>query len=146
MKVILPTSNEQVISIMPRKSNAYLDSDYSNRVESNKGVVEANECASVSFQDYNGIDMTITRDGDRETETLTDLKVVSNGNYVNVYFSSTILKEGFGYFIEMKQNNSLYYRDKLYVTSQQDFKVKHKESQLDYTPYDEADDNTYIIR
>ena len=148
MKVILPTSNEQVISIAPRKNSKaiYNVQDYIDRVVSNNGIVESEDCAKNAVNSYNNVDMTIVRDGDREQEVLTNLNVVSNGNYVDVSFSCNILKEGFGYFFEMKKDGELYYRDKFYVTSQQDFKIKHKESQLDYTQYNEADDNTYIIR
>jgi hypothetical protein len=117
MKVLLPTTSEQTISIIPRKTDS-LDS----------------------------IGMTIIMDGEKTEEVLSDLTVVENGNYLDVSFSSSILTEGSGYAIEMKQGDNLFYRDKFYVTSQQDYTVKHKESQLIYTEYNEADDNTFIIK
>jgi len=124
MKVLLPISTEQIISIIPRN------------------VIET---SGITNGEYD-ISMVITMDGEKTKETLNDLEEIPNGNYVDIYFTSTILKEGFGYFIEMKKNGLLYYRDKFYVTSQQDYKVKHKESSIQYKQYNESDDNKYIIR
>ena len=146
MKVLLPISTEQIISIVPRWADVYLDNNYEDRVLSTSGVVESPLCVSSVLSSLNNISMVIVMDGDKTKESLTDLKAVYNGNYIDIYFTSTILKEGFGYAIEMKQNDNLYYRDKFYATSQQDYKVKHKESSLQYKPYNEADDNQYVIR
>lgn len=117
MKVLLPTSSEQTISIIPRNTGS-----------------------------FDSISMTIIMDGEKTEEVLNNLTLVENGNYVDISFESNILVEGSGYAIEIKQGENLFYRDKFYVTSQQDYTVKHKESQLDYTEYNEADDNTFIIK
>ena len=127
MKVLLPISTEQIISIIPRKADVYLYNNYEDRVLSKGGVVENPTCVSSILRSYNDISMVIVMDGDKTKESLTDLKAVYNGNYIDIYFTSTILKEGFGYAIEMKQNDNLYYRDKLYATYQQDYKVKHNQ-------------------
>ena len=90
--------------------------------------------------------MTIIKDGEKTTEILSDLLISNNGNYVDVTFSSTILEEGNGYFIELKKDGELYYRDKFYITTQTNFTVKHKQSQNQYKQYNVLDDNTYIIK
>jgi len=117
MKVLQPTNTEQSIFIIPRKTDSL------------ESVV-----------------MTIVMDGEKTEEVIDDLLLVQDGNYLQVLFESNILEEGRGYAIEMKQGDNLMYRDKFFVTSQNDYKIKHKESQLQYTEYNEADDNTFIIK
>lgn len=90
--------------------------------------------------------MTIVMDGRKKEETINDLRAVFNGNYIDFYFSSNIMEEGFIYAFEMKKDENLYYRDKFYVTTQNNYEVKHKESQLNYKEYNESDENRYIIR
>ena len=147
MKVLLPITTEQTISIIPRNlDSVYYDTDYSNRVTNNNGTVESLSCIEDIIAILNGIEMTIIKDGEKTTETLSDLLITTNGNYVDVTFSSTILEEGNGYFIELKKEGELYYRDKFYITTQTDFTAKHKQSQNKYKEYNVLDDNTYIIK
>jgi len=146
MKVLAPTSNEQVISIIPRKSDIYLDSDYESRVTRSGGTTENSQCVSNALSSLNNISMTIVMDGRKKEETINDLRAVFNGNYIDFYFSSNIMEEGFIYAFEMKKDENLYYRDKFYVTTQNNYEVKHKESQLNYKEYNESDENRYIIR
>lgn len=146
MKVLLPISSEQIISILPRRSDIYLDSDFQERVLNSNGSVESSECVSDALTELNSLSMYIRKDGEAIEETLNNLKSVSNGNYVDVYFSSNILEEENSYFIEIKQNGSLFYRDKFYITSKTDFTVKHSNAQEEYSQHQNVDDNTYIIR
>lgn len=117
MKILAPTEEAQTISIVPR------------RVQSDDVLI-----------------LTITKDGDKTKESIFDVAPVENGNYFDIEFACSILEEGHLYFLEIEADGELYYRDKIYVTSQQDYTVKHKESQINYTEYNDADDNTYIIR
>ena len=146
MKVLLPITSEQTISIIPRNIDVYYDSDYSQRISKDNGIVESLSCIEDVIAILNGIEMTIIKDGEKITEILSNLLISTNGNYVDVTFSSSILEEGFGYFIELKKADNLYYRDKFFVTAQTDFTVKHKQSQENYTEYNTIDDNTYIIK
>lgn len=146
MKVLLPITSEQIISIISRKGNTYFTLDFSERVTNDKGTVENSKCVADVLITLNNIDAYITKDGEKIEEILTGLKAVSNGNYLDVYFTSTILEEGHSYFVEITQNGNLYYRDKFYATSKTDFTIKHKQSQENYTEYNTIDDNTYIIK
>jgi hypothetical protein len=121
MIVLLPTSAEQVISVMPRT----IPSPYS---------------------DNNEVVVTITRDGDGESETISPTLMVDNGYYVDLTISSTILEESSTYKVEIAYYGDLWYRDKLYVTSQADYTIKHQIAQPSYTQYNTIDDNTYIIQ
>lgn len=145
MKVLLPTSSEQTISIIPRKVGLYFGSDYQERVVADNGDAESLACLSDIFDATNDVDVTITKDGDKSSETISVVNVVENGNFVDVTFASTILEEGFGYFLELTSNGGLLYRDKVYVTAQSDFTIKHKQPQNNYTQYNVVDDNTYIV-
>lgn len=115
MKIVLPVTTPQVISVIPRR------------------------------EVFSGIQMVVTKDGEGVSETLVGLTATSNGNFIDVTFTSTILKEGHSYFFELSESGSLIYRDKLYVTSQTDFTIKHKQPQNNYTEYNVVDDNTYIV-
>jgi hypothetical protein len=145
MKVLLPTSSEQTISIIPREVGLYFGSDYQERVETNNGSAEGLSCLQDVLDGVNDVDVTITKDGEKVSETISVVNVVENGNFVDVTFASTILEEGFGYFLELTSNGGLLYRDKIYVTSQSDFTIKHKQPQNNYTEYNAVDDNTYIV-
>ena len=117
MKVLLPITTEQTISIIPRNLDV----------------------------SGGAIDIEITKDGEKIAEQLIAVPV-ENGNHVDVSFSSTILEEGYSYFVEMTYAGELYYRDKFYITNQTDFTAKHKQSQNKYKEYNVLDDNTYIIK
>ena len=116
MKVLLPSTDEQTISVIPRSTST------------------------------DNVTIVITKDGEKTSETISDVIPFINGNFVELSFSSTIYEEGCSYFIECSQNGNLYYRDKIYTTSQTDFTIKHEQSQNNYTEYNIVDDNTYIIR
>jgi hypothetical protein len=115
MIILQPISTSQTISIMPRDS-------------------------SVST-----VKVYIRRDGDSKVFTELNAPVVVNGNYTEVAFSCDILEENSTYFLELTNGTDLIYRDKIFATSQQDFKIKHKLSEGKYTQYSVTDDNTYLI-
>lgn len=95
------------------------------------------------------ISLTIRRDGDGVEESTSPLNVINIDNYIQIYFSSSILTEDSTYYLEITKDDSLWYRDKIYVTSQssQDMLLNsHKIGNGNlYKPYNELDDNTYII-
>jgi hypothetical protein len=134
MIVLLPTSDTQTISIMPRFE------PYFYRVEDDGGTLIQSTCL------YSDIAITITRDGDGESETIYPLSISRSGYYIDLSISSTILDESSTYRVEMVYYSDLWYRDKIYVTSQSDYTIKHQLAQPSYTQYDTIDDNTYIIR
>ncbi len=96
------------------------------------------------------LSLHIRRDGDGVEETITDLDVIKTpSNYLNVSFASTILTEDSTYYIEFTADGKLWYRDKIYATSQtkQDIIVEKHEilNGTLYKEYSKLDDNTYII-
>ena len=143
MKIVKPITYEQEILIIPRDELDYSNLDFESRVISDGGSVSDSSCVSVALAEYNNVSMTIKKDGQKTTETITNLVLTELSNYFKVAFSSTILEEGFGYSITLTKGGNLFYRDKFYVTSQTDFTTKHKQSQNKYTEV--VDDNTYVI-
>ena len=115
MIILQPISTSQTISIIPRDTS----------------ILTA--------------DIYLRRDGDSASFALTSVGVTENVNYTDISFSCDILEENSTYFLEITNQGSLIYRDKVFVTSQQDFKIKHKLSEGKYTQYNVTDDNTYLI-
>lgn len=92
------------------------------------------------------VDAVIRMDGKGTSETLTNLTVTEQEYYVDVQLSSTILEEGETYTIDITSGGNLLFRGKIFVTSQNDYTIKHELAQPSYSEYNETDDNTYIIR
>lgn len=119
MIVLQPTSDQQEFYIMPR------------------------------FNDILGIKATtIRKDGTGETQSYLDNEVTIRGGtyYMTVLLQCDLFEEGCTYSIEIINNSRLWYRDKIYITSQNDYKVKHQLAQPSYTEYNDVDDNTYVIK
>jgi len=107
MKVLQPNSDPQTIQIVPRQ---YIEAD--------------------------DLVLTITQDGTSKQEVLSGLTSVINGNYIDIEISSTILTEGELYFMELKQDTTLLYRDKAFCTSQTNKAVDHTLNTNQYTEYE----------
>lgn len=133
MIVLLPVATEQTISIMPRTNPHFY------RIIEDGGEFIGSTCL------YANAVITLTRDGDKESETIYPTLITVNGYYVDMTIQSSILSENETYYLEVVYYGSLWYRDKVYVTAQNDYTIKHEVSIPNYTPYDETDDNTYII-
>lgn len=116
MIVLQPLETTQTISIMARSNN----------------VVDQK-------------DAIIRKDGQGNSQTLTGVTVTAREYYMDVDITSNILQEGETYTMEITSGGDLWYRDKIYVTSQNDYTVKHELAQPSYTEYSDVDDNTYII-
>ncbi len=122
MIVLLPVETAQIISIMPRTELGSF------------GVIVGTD-----------IKLVLTRDGDKATETIYPTLSSDGGYYTNLTIASSILTENETYYLEITNNGSLWYRDKVYVTAQSNYTIKHQISIPNYTPYSDTDDNTYII-
>jgi hypothetical protein len=120
MLILQPTAGEKLITIIPRSTDL-------------SGVISLN----------------IRRDGDGAEEDITNLTLTEIVNYVEVRFESTILKEDSTYYIEITKDGALWYRDKIYVTSQTSLERETNKHKIGngtiYKPFSESDDNTYII-
>tara|TARA_R110002153_G_scaffold191715_1_gene345030 strand:- start:276 stop:710 length:435 start_codon:yes stop_codon:yes gene_type:complete len=144
MIILQPITTVQTISVMPRERNYLSIDELESRVTRNQGVLEAETCVAEVISYFNNATIELRRDGDGESETITEIKSTINKNYIDFSFSSTILKEGSTYLITVKEEDRLIYRDKIYATTQNDYKVKHIVSQTEYTS-SPASDNTYIV-
>lgn len=141
MIILLPSTSQQTINILPR-------------VNSIDGIIT----------------MNLRRDGDGVSESITDAVVSKSGDFISMTFDSTILQEDSTYYLEITRNGELWYRDKIYSTQQQVNKefvrrVRNSDGELElgecfdgdldkkhvignntiYKSYDKTDDNTYII-
>lgn len=118
MIVLQPITTEQTITIVPRQ------------------YVEASN-----------LQLVITEDGTRKTQTLTNLTSVIVGNYIEVDITSNILNEGNLYFVELTQGSTLLFRDKIYCTSQTDKDVVHTLNADKYEEYQSSPSGQkYIMR
>ena len=146
MIILLPITSEQTISVAPRYTDYFSEEPYENRVESSGGTLEATSCLIDNASEFNNTSISIRRDGDGKSETITDVKGLVNGNFIDFTFASTILEEGSTYYVEITDDGNLVYRDKIYSTTQTNYTVKHEISKSRYTqPTGEVNDNTYII-
>lgn len=141
MIILLPNTSQQTINILPRINSI------------DKTIV-----------------ITIRRDGDGASETITDAILSKSGGFVNMSFVCNILEEDATYYLEITRDGRLWYRDKIYSTVQQinkDFvrRVMATDGEIEfsecfdgdlnekhvignntiYKTYDKTDDNTYII-
>ena len=90
-------------------------------------------------------DLTIRKDGTGDSESFVNITTSKQEYYTDVELTSTILEEGCTYSFEILSNSVLWYRGKIFVTSQNNYTVKHELAQRSYTPYNDVDDNTYVI-
>ena len=121
MLILEPTIGDKTISIIPRSMNI-------------EGVVS----------------LKVKRDGDGSEEEVAPLSVNELGNYVQIIFPNDngLLKEDYTYSLEVLKDEELWYRDKIYVTSQSTSDMALNSHQIGngsiYDSYNEFDDNTYI--
>jgi len=114
---LLPNTDPQTLSIIPRE------------------YIEASD-----------LQLVIKEDGTKKNETLTDLTSIINGNFLDIECTFSILTDESSYSIELKQDSTLLYRDKIYCTSQTNDTVSHTLNTGDYEQFDsETEEQQYII-
>jgi hypothetical protein len=114
---LLPNTDAQILSIIPRE-----------------------------YTEASDLELVIMEDGTRKTETLENLTSVINGNFLDIECTFSILSEDSSYSIEVKQEDVLLYRDKIYCTSQIDDTVSHTLNTDQYNQHDsETEEQQYII-
>jgi len=114
---LLPNTDSQTISIIPRE------------------YIEASD-----------LELVIREDGTEKTESLEALTSVVNGNFLDIDCTFSILSEDSSYSIEVKQGETLLYRDKVYCTSKIDTTISHTLNTDEYNNYDsDAAGQQYII-
>ena len=119
---LLPNTNSQTIAIVPREFP----------------TAEAN---------FDNITLVITEDGTNISETIENIVALvpdNNSNYVYMDISFSILREGYGYYLEFTKGGELWFRDKAYATAQVDKTVKHTLNTDEYEEYSSTTSD-YII-
>tara|TARA_R110000824_G_scaffold15228_2_gene64175 strand:+ start:215 stop:577 length:363 start_codon:yes stop_codon:yes gene_type:complete len=101
-------------------------------------------------EDFTGvIVLNIRRDGDGKEQIITNASLNKIVNFTEVTFQSNILEEDSTYYLEITKDNNLWYRDKIYVTSQNATERSTNKHEIGngtlYKTYNPVDDNTYII-
>ena len=95
------------------------------------------------------ITMHIRRDGDGKEESILIPEVVNLNDFSVIEFQSSILEEDSTYYLEITKDSDLWYRDKIYVTSQTSIERETNKYEIGngtiYKPFSDSDDNTYII-
>ena len=144
MLILEPTAGEKTITIAPR--SAYYNA-LKSRVLSDYGVYEESECL-VNFMNKS-YSLRLRRDGDGKEEILSSVQVTGITNFTQIKFLPTILQEDSTYYLEVTNDGKLFYRDKVYVTSQTSLERETNKHQIGnntiYKPFSELDDNKYII-
>ena len=119
MTTLLPNTNAQTISVIPR-----------------------------SYIVASDLTLKIIEDGTRKNETLSSLTsaLSSNGNFLNISCTFSILAEDCNYSFEIKQGSTLLYRGKAYATTQVDYTEPHTLNTGKYDQYDtDASEQQYIV-
>lgn len=111
---LLPISTSQTFSILPRTS------------------------------DITNIDATIREDGTGESVSFTGVTAVVNGDYIDITLSSDKFIAERAYVLEMTRDTKLWYRDKIYVTSQINTDIYHTISTDYYKENNTDGDDKYI--
>jgi len=119
---LLPDTESQIIAIVPREFPTQ----------------EAN---------FDNVTLVITEDGTNISETITGIVAEvpnDNSNYVYMDITFSILREGYGYYLEFTKGGELWFRDKAYATAQTNKTVKHTLNTNEYEEYSSTTSD-YII-
>jgi len=96
---------------------------------------------------FENVTLVITEDGTNISETIEDIVAEvpdDNSNYVYMDIAFSILREGYGYYLEFTKGGELWFRDKAYATAQIDKTVKHTLNTDEYEEYSSTTSD-YII-
>jgi len=119
---LLPDTEAQIIAVVPREFPT----------------------EEVSFDN---VTLVITEDGTNISETIEDIVAEipdNNSNYVYMDIAFSILREGYGYYLEFTKDGELWFRDKAYATDQVDKTIKHTLNTNEYEEYN-GTGGDYII-
>jgi hypothetical protein len=96
-------------------------------------------------QDFGAVTLRITEDGTGVSEDILTAEFVKNGNYYDVTFASTILKNKSTYYVEVFNGSTNWYRD---VGIVKDLINKNTDYSLNrdlYKEYGTNDEQEYIV-
>jgi len=119
---LLPDTEAQIIAVVPREFPT--------------------EAAN-----FDNVTLVITEDGTNISKTIENIVAEvpnDNSNYVYMDIAFSILREGYGYYLEFTKGGELWFRDKAYATAQIDKTVKHTLNTDEYEEYSSTTSD-YII-
>ena len=119
---LLPDTESQIIAIVPREF-------------------------PTQAANFDNVTLVITEDGTNISETITNVIAEvpdNNSNYVYINIAFSILREGYGYYLEFTKGGELWFRDKAYATAQTNKTVKHTLNTNEYEEYSSTTSD-YII-
>lgn len=119
---LLPDTESQIIAIVPREF-------------------------PTQAANFDNVTLVITEDGTNISETITNVIAEvpdNNSNYVYMDIAFSILREGYGYYLEFTKGGELWFRDKAYATAQTNKTVKHTLNTDEYEEYSSTTSD-YII-
>ena len=119
---LLPDTDSQIIAVVPRE----FPTEESN---------------------FDDVTLVITEDGTNISETIEDIVAEvpdNNSNYVYMDIAFSILREGYGYYLEFTKGGELWFRDKAFATAQVNKTVKHTLNTNEYEEYN-GTGGDYII-
>ena len=119
---LLPNTDSQIIEVVPRE----FPTEASN---------------------FDDVTLVITEDGTNISETIENIVAEvtdNNSNYVYMDIAFSILREGYGYYLEFTKGGELWFRDKAFATAQVNKTVKHTLNTDEYEEYN-GTGGDYII-
>ena len=145
MLILNPTSEESSIKIIPRSLDISGEISFKLRRDGD-GLSEHLYSSAITSDStlYKADSSEVT--ADRTSDTII---ATVNGDFVVIIIPSNILEEDSTYYLEIDKNGELWYRDKIYATSQTKVDMELNKHEIGngtiYKTYDKTDDNTYII-
>ena len=88
-----------------------------------------------SYKADSTVQLVITEDGTRKTETLTGLTSTYVGNFIQIPCTFSILAEGKIYLLEFTRSGNLLFRSKAFCTAQTDRTIPHTLNTNEYTEH-----------
>tara|TARA_A100001201_G_scaffold43683_1_gene44552 strand:+ start:12921 stop:13277 length:357 start_codon:yes stop_codon:yes gene_type:complete len=88
-----------------------------------------------SYKADSNVQVIITEDGTRKTQTLTSLTSSYVGNFIQIPCSFNILSEGKMYLLEFTRSGNLLFRSKAYCTAQTNRTIPHTLNTSEYTEH-----------
>lgn len=135
---LLPTTEVQTISIIPRVPREAELIGWDS--EENWNLSEM-----VWNQEFGSVTLRITEDGTGISEDILTASFVENGNYYDVTFASTILKNKSTYYVEVFNGANNWYRDVGIVKDLINKNTDYSMNRDLYKEYGSNDEQEYIV-
>ena len=136
---LLPNTNPQTITIVPRSSFEDLAFDWNTDYDWNLANFVWN-------REIGDLRITITEDGTGKSEIISNPELaLDNNGYTTITATFSILKEGSYYYLEITNGGENYYRDTALATAEIDYKLAVTLNEGKYKQYDKDEEQEYIV-